>query len=684
MRAQAWGRSSAGRASRSQCEGREFDPPRLHQPKSPSSKRGASAAAGATRPVAVTYHAGSTTHPVVIDAPHTESSSALAALRAHAILGQLPGPVLSGLIAEMRAVHFETGAWMTRHGEPARDLFLIVEGHALRESRGDSPTPEAAVMGPLDLVGQEAAGLGVYQADVKAQSPVQAWRIPAPALAQWCSHLPGLSAWLTHSLLQPKAASKAASGLFSPPAPTAAPSNKVLVGWILTLLVPPVLFALGSMAELSLQARIFISIMGAVITMWIFTVIDDFIPPLLALICVLFVGLAPPEVVLSSFASPNFVMLLSVFALAAMLIGSGLSTRTLLWLLLRLPDGGMWRQATLLLYGLVLSVGVGQVNRIVLMQPAFRDMNQGLRLPPGSSSATALFAATYGGAMLFSTTFATGKSATISVIGLLPSHLQPHASGLFWIAAAALSTVLLTAIHFASVRWQFPQSGSEQADRGLLADRLTMLGPPSPSEKVTALGFVIFVLGSVTTSVHQVEPSTVAGAVLILLLVTGALTKLSFQKNIDWPMIVFLISVDCLIRVMDYVGLSADLSAALSNTSVIVQGQVVNFLALSLVIVLLVRVLLPIPTAMMLTAVILLPIAQAEGIHPWICVFAIAMFADLWFLPYQNGIYLIGTGGGVSHQIDEPAFMRHNMVMNLARVGSVFVSVPLWRWMGLA
>jgi hypothetical protein len=26
-----WGRSSAGRASRSQCEGREFDPPRLHQ-----------------------------------------------------------------------------------------------------------------------------------------------------------------------------------------------------------------------------------------------------------------------------------------------------------------------------------------------------------------------------------------------------------------------------------------------------------------------------------------------------------------------------------------------------------------------------------------------------------------------------------------------------------------------------
>ena len=28
---QVWGRSSDGRASRSQCEGREFEPPRLHQ-----------------------------------------------------------------------------------------------------------------------------------------------------------------------------------------------------------------------------------------------------------------------------------------------------------------------------------------------------------------------------------------------------------------------------------------------------------------------------------------------------------------------------------------------------------------------------------------------------------------------------------------------------------------------------
>src|SRR4029079_3356086 len=36
-----WGGSSAGRASRSQCEGREFDPPPLHHPTSPARARAA-------------------------------------------------------------------------------------------------------------------------------------------------------------------------------------------------------------------------------------------------------------------------------------------------------------------------------------------------------------------------------------------------------------------------------------------------------------------------------------------------------------------------------------------------------------------------------------------------------------------------------------------------------------------
>ena len=87
----------------------------------------------------------------------------------------------------------------------------------------------------------------------------------------------------------------------------------------------------------------------------------------------------------------------------------------------------------------------------------------------------------------------------------------------------------------------------------------------------------------------------------------------------------------------------------------------------------------------MLTAVvILLPVAAAQGIHPWICVFCAAMFSDISFFRHQgtNGIMQI-RAAGLFEETDERSFLRYNMVMNAARVAVVFASIPWWGWLGL-
>jgi hypothetical protein len=38
----------------------------------------------------------------------------------------------------------------------------------------------------------------------------------------------------------------------------------------------------------------------------------------------------------------------------------------------------------------------------------------------------------------------------------------------------------------------------------------------------------------------------------------------------------------------------------------------------------------------------------------------------------------------VTATFDEPRFMAYNMQMNLARVAVAFLSIPWWRWLGLA
>ena len=286
--------------------------------------------------------------------------------------------------------------------------------------------------------------------------------------------------------------------------------------------------------------------------------------------------------------------------------------------------------------------------------------------------------------MLFSSTFATSKSATISVFGLLPYHLQDFFGGLFWLTAASGATLILIIAHVAASRVIFRNAGSGEVSHRVLADRLSALGPMSNAEKITAIGFLAFLFGSMSSGAHHVSPAAVAGIVLIGLLLTGAMTKTDLQRNIDWPMIIFLITSDCLIKVMEYLGLSAQLAAALRDVTSFINGDTVRFLFVSLIVVLALRLLFPIAAGMLLSAVILLPIAQSEGINLWICIFSIALFSDIWFFRYQNSIYMIAVNAGVLSQIDEKSFLRHNIVMNAARIAAPFLALPVWHAMGIA
>lgn len=597
------------------------------------------------------------------------------------MLSQIPGPVLSQLLAHTQEEVFAAGDTLVRNEDQALSMLLIVEGEVVRVM-GETST---IMQGPGLLVGQEAAGLDRYVCTVSARTPVRAWRIPQAAIVQTCHLAPGLAGRLIQSIYSDPL--KASTRMPHPKAvhETDPVGMKSVVGWLLASVVPFLLFALGSSHGMSMQSCVFMAIFGAVITLWVFRLVDDFLPPLLALVYLLFAGIAPANVILSSFGSPTLLTLLGVFALASALTVSGLSNRLLLWMLIRMPDKPIWHQATLLLYGLTLSLGTPSGNnRMALLLPVFQDMRKSLRLAQGGAAVSALFAATYGGAMLFSSALATSKSVTISVFGFLPLHLQDYYSGLFWMTSASLASVLLLALHLLTSSWIFREGQSRTVSRPMLSDRLRLLGRMTFAEKVTAGGFFLFLLGSLTTGVHHVSPAAIAGSVLVFFLVTGIMTKHDFQKNIDWPMIFFLIATDGLIRVMDDIGLSHHLTTSFGGAHHFVQGNTVKFLLFSLLVVLALRLLFPIPAGMLLSALILMPIAQTEGINIWICIFSIAVFSDVWFFTYQNSIYMIAVTAGIEKIIDTRSFMRHNMIMNFARILVVFASLPLWQWMGMA
>ena len=97
-----------------------------------------------------------------------------------------------------------------------------------------------------------------------------------------------------------------AAAVFARRRPDAAPvpgSFRVVAGWILVLVVPPLLYLASLAGNFSVEAALFTAILGASVLMWMFALVDEFVPVLFAVVSTLFIGLAPSSTALGGFSS---------------------------------------------------------------------------------------------------------------------------------------------------------------------------------------------------------------------------------------------------------------------------------------------------------------------------------------------------------------------------------------------
>ncbi len=606
--------------------------------------------------------------------------SALDCLRASSLFQGVEPARLVRLLGAVEPVEFAAGEVVARAGEQAAAM-VVCETGRLRLVTPAGREVEAAA----NSCGEEVATeLDRYVLTAMAVGRVVGWRIPRESLQGFLQQQP-------RSV--PRAVTLLASRLAGeklPLEPTATPAEATpirvseLVGWGLAVALPPLVYWVGLRTEWTVQAAMTAAICTAMMVLWVFSLLDEFVPPLVAMVATLFIGLAPPAVALAGFSSPGLITLLGVFALASIITTSGLSYRLMLWLLLRLPDRPVFHQGVLLCGGYLLSpITPSGNNRLSLLLPMYRDMLDGLKLVRRGGAATALMAATFSGAMLMSPMLSTSKSANIAAISLLPDQIQEEFIGLFWLVAAAVAAIGLTLFHALASAWLCSAPQAQPLPVARIAQQLRLLGRPTPSEWLAAAGFMFFLVGAATYSWHQVPPSWLAGCVLVGLLLSGQFSKQDFRRHIDWPMLFFLLGVDSITRVMDYHGLQAGLARAIAGWFQFIDGRIELFILAALLTTVTIRLALPVTAGMLVSVVILLPVAEAHGIHPWICVFLTAMFSDIWFLPYQSSVYLQVLSQGCGDTYDQRRFFLHNTWMNLARMVVAYASIPWWNWLGL-
>jgi len=376
---------------------------------------------------------------------------------------------------------------------------------------------------------------------------------------------------------------------------------------------------------------------------------------------------------------------MSILGLGTVVVQSGLSFRFLLWLLRYLPNTSAGHNFGLLLTGILLTPIVPSINaRAVLVAPFLIDMVETVKFEFRGNAATRLAISAFTGVTLFTGCFMTSRSVNLVIFGLLSPQQQDQFQWLYWAFAAVVATAGMLLIYFISVALVFPSREAPQLSKEQVLVQLSLLGRIKNREWAAIAGVLVFALGVMTTSIHNVQPPWLGMAILYGLLLFGSLNKGEFREKTDWPTLIYLGTLVGILNVLNYFGLDKLIATQLAVLSDLMRTNFGLFVAILFGVIVGLRFLIPNTATSALCATIFMPVANQAGISPWVIGFILLLLGDLWLLPYQCPHYqqfqqLVREKG----VYDEGRFLKFNVFMNLVRLAGVYASIPFWAALGL-
>lgn len=571
-------------------------------------------------------------------------------------------------------------------GAPADDFFFLLQGQV----KLVTPKSEDIMPGSRRLGEEAATDLGRYLSDAVALSDVRVLAISRASLAPLFDAMPELKARFYFSLMQtfagdhvqPPAANDAASHAGSSAEKKESLSG--VIGWLLAFLTPALVLYFGHDSELESNTLYFLAIFSSTIVMWVFTLVDEYIPGIFALLATLAMGLVPTSVILSGLASDGFILAMSVLGLATVIASSGLSYRLLLMLLSRLPNTSFWQNSALLGIGFLLTPLIPSNNaRVALLSPFLSDMLEILHHRFKEAAANKLAISAFTGVTLLSGVFLSSKSVNFVILGLLPTQIQDQFQWLGWLTAAAVTGLVLIILYALLALFFLRGSARARLSNEQLALQLSLLGRLKQREWAAIVGVLLFIAGVATSTFHRVASPWLGLAILFGMLIFGALNKKEFREKIDWAFLIYLAGIVGMTSAIDYLGLGQMIASQLPWLGEYMHTNFDLFVLLLSAVIFTIRLAVPISATIVVVATILMPVATHYGVNPWVVGFVILVLGEMWFFPYQSSYYLQFRQFAKGRLYDESLFLRFNALANLAKLAAIYLSMPYWKTVGL-
>lgn len=457
------------------------------------------------------------------------------------------------------------------------------------------------------------------------------------------------------------------------------------VAWGLAIVVPFGLYFYLNHLGIDRKTSIFLAIVSVTLISWMFSLMADFIPAIVALLLVLLFGLAPNEIALSGFSSNGFIIAFSVMGLGAIISSSGLAHRYTLWLLKTIPANTLAYQVAVFLTGFLLNPVVPTITgRAVIVGPILNNMVASCDETNKEKSSTLLYLSGLDGINFLSPVFLTAAPANLMVFALFPPQEQYSFHFMFWVFAASVTGTIMFLFYFIVSSLFFHSFNKISIDKQEIHKQWQALEKLNWQEWSALTGIVCLAVGIMTTSVHKIPLSTISLSVICSLLVIGVLSRDDFTTKIDWAFLFLLASMIGIMSCMSYMGLDKALIDQLGWLKDSMRNNFPLFVLALTGAILLVRLFIPLNSAILIFAAALLPLASGAGISPWVVGFIILIMSETAFFGYQSP-YILFFRNLIKNEVtySERKVQLFHGILILVKLGAIYASIPFWRAIGV-
>jgi di/tricarboxylate transporter len=461
-------------------------------------------------------------------------------------------------------------------------------------------------------------------------------------------------------------------------------ADKPLV-WLMAIIVPFALFFYLSHQGITRDIAIFLAIVSVTLISWMFSLTADFIPALLALLLLLLFGLVPNRVALSGFSSDGFLIAFSVMGLGAVISASGLARRYTLWLLKTIPAHTFAYQVAVFFTGFLLNPVVPTITaRAVITAPILNNMVDQLDPATREKSSTLLYLSGLDGINLLSPVFLTAAPANLMVFGLLPAQEQHAFQFSYWFFAASIACVVLLVSYFLLTALFFKGYQRVRIDKKEITQKWNSLERMSGAEWAALFGILLLGIGIVTAPLHKISIPLVTFSIICFLLVMGALDRQTFIEKIDWAFLFLLAAMIGFMASMTHMGLDKMLVAKFDGLQAFIRLDFEKFVLILTGVTLVVRLFIPLNSAILILAAAFLPLASGAGISPWAVGFIILLMSETAFFGYQSPYILFFRNQVKDHvPYSEIKVQVFHGLLILVKLVAIYASIPFWRKIGV-